>query len=150
LDGDIGVSLNNTAERELSGLRHQWVWALALLYACAFPTERVVTGVLTRIERRQDLETVCHVGIRVKDSNACHEPPVCCSYRVTVRDSTGHQEYFYAFWPDYAPGLKWVELRRVSLRLHRQEIMEFPCSMYGCRSFLDYALQSDDDWKVIE
>ena len=38
---------------------------------CAFPPERLVTGVLTKIERRQDLETVCRLAIRVKDSNAC-------------------------------------------------------------------------------
>ncbi len=117
--------------------------------ACAFPETKVVTGVLTKIEHRPDLEAACPLILRAKDRNACHEPPVCCSYRLTARDSTGHEERFYAFWPDFAPGLRWVELLRLRFTLHRQEIAGFPCTMYGCRTFLDYALQSDDDWKVV-
>jgi len=145
------VSLNDTQE---DAKRLQLVaaalGALLLVAGCAFPPERVVTGVLAKVERRQDLESVCHLGVRVHDPNACHEPPVCCSYRLTVRDSTGHEEYFFAFWPDYAPGLKWMELRLLRFHLHREEITEFPCTMYGCRTFLDYALTSDDDWRLLE
>ena len=62
----------------------------------------------------------------------------------------GHEEHFFAFWPDYAPGLKWTELRLLTFQLHREEITEFPCTMYGCRTFLDYTLTSDDDWRVLE
>jgi hypothetical protein len=149
--GDTGVSLDYTTERPGRSMLCVGAGLAALLCcACGFPPERLVTGVLTKIERRQDLESVCHLVIRAKDANACHEPPVCCSYKLTVRDTTGRQEFFYAFWPDYAPGLKWMELRLISFHLHRQEIVEFPCTLYGCRSFLDYALQSDDDWRVLQ
>lgn len=29
-------------------------------------------------------------------------------------------------------------------------IVEFPCTIYGCRTFLDYALNSDGDWELLE
>jgi len=45
------------------------------------------------------------------------------------------------------PGLKYMESKRMRFHLHRQEIFEFP---YGCRTFVDYALDSDEDWKVLE
>ena len=118
--------------------------------ACAFPAERVVTGVLSKIERRQELESYCPIFAVIKDPSVCHVPPVCCAYRLTVRDPEGREEWFYAFWPEFMPGLKDMQSKRMRFRLHRQEIFEFPCSMYGCRTFLDYALDSDEDWKVLE
>jgi hypothetical protein len=120
-----------------------------LLGACAFPSERVVTGVLSKVERRQELESYCPLIALVQDSNACHVPPVCCAYRLTVRDPEGREEWFYAFWPEFAPGLSGMESKRMWFHVHRQEIFEFPCTLYGCRSFLDYALESDADWKVL-
>lgn len=124
--------------------------AVLVLAACAFPAERTITGVLTRVERRPGLETVCHVGARLADPNSCHVPPVCCAYRLTVRDSAGHSQFFYAFWPDFAPGLSAMELRHMWFRLHRDEIVAFPCTPYGCRRFVDYMLESDDDWRIAE
>jgi hypothetical protein len=121
-----------------------------LCYGCAFPSVRVVTGVLTKIERRQELESYCPIIARVKDPDVCHVPPVCCAYRLTVRDPDGREEWFYAFWPEFKPGLNAMESKRMLFRLHRQEIFEFPCSLYGCRTFMDYALDSDDDWRVLE
>lgn len=118
--------------------------------ACAFPSERIVTGVLSKIERRQDLESYCPIVAVIKDPSICHMPPVCCAYRLTVRDHEGREELFYGFWPEFKPGLTQMESKQLRFRLHRREIYEFPCSMYGCRTFLDYALDSDEDWKLVE
>ena len=108
---------------------------------------RIVRGVITRVQHRPDYEAPCGVLQEVKDKTACDVPPVCCAYRVTVKDSTGHEERFYAFWPRSAGGLFGLvpQGNAATFRLHLRRVFEFPCTMYGCQSSWEYALDGDAD-----
>lgn len=125
------------------------VAVLWLCGACAFPEQKYVRGALIRIEHRQDFEAPCPIFGKLKYAEICDTPPVCCAYRVTVKDSTGHTERFYAFWPRGVPGLEGlVALGSIAtFHLHRRTIVEYPCSMYGCPGHMDYALDGDEDVK---
>lgn len=123
---------------------------LALLNGCmSFPATRSVTGVLTRVQHDESKEAHCSVLARLKDPSSCNVPPVCCAYKLTVQDSIGKEFTFYAFWPKWSPGITGlVPLGSTAhFKLHRREVFEFPCTMYGCRSTMDYTLDSDEDVK---
>jgi len=138
------------AERRL--LRLAAVWAVVaiawLCGACAhWPETLRVRGTLVRVEHRPDYEAHCPMAARLKDANICDMPPVCCAYRATVADATGHTTKFYAFWPRYAVGLLGlVPLGTdATFTLHIRRLVTFPCSLYGCQVAWEYAVDSDAD-----
>src|SRR5437867_7835551 len=121
-----------------------WTFASFLLMsACAFPTIKIVTGTLIRVERREDLEPNC--GFFSKMGN-----PECLrqmrAYQGVVADSVGHHESFYFFSNEgnVIPREGWT----ARWTLHRHEI--FPlgrCPFIGCQysGFVDYMLEDDTD-----
>ena len=114
---------------------------LWLCGACArLPQELRVHGRLTAVERKPEYEAPCGFVTRMRDPLVCERPPVCCSYELTLEDSSGHHTYFLAFWPRYAEGLHQGE--EITAHLRRREIYRLPC-FYAC--LYDVALAVDDD-----
>lgn len=128
------------------------IWSLVsiawLLGACAGFQQHSVRGVLVAVRHDERYEAPC--GVRSRLYKACDELPVCCSYRIVVRNLEGHETVFWAFWPRFAPGL----LGLVGLGdtatflLHTRYLYELQsCSLYGCPQRLEYTLDDDADVK---
>ena len=118
-------------------------WLLSLLGCASFPSTKVITGTLIRVERREDLEPHCGFLSRSSDPECMRRMR---AYRAVVADSAGHHEAFYFFSNEgnVIPREGWA----ARWTLHRQEI--FPlgrCPYFGCQysGFVDYALQDDTD-----
>lgn len=125
--------------------------ALTIAACGSFPATRIVTGVLTRVQHDESREAHCPFFARLKDAQICDVPPVCCAYKLTVKEASGKEWRFYAFWPKFAPGIYGLVPvgDSATFKLHQHEVREFPCSLYGCRSTMDYVLFSDDDVKPL-
>lgn len=110
------------------------------------PKDRLVAGTLTAVKHDDRYEAPC--GIRGAAYHACDDLPICCSYYVTVVDSLGKRTQFWAFWPRFAPGLLglvplWTP---ATFHLHAHYlVLPQTCSVYGCQSQLEWALDSDED-----
>jgi len=120
-------------------------WGAALLSGCAsLPAERRFHGTLTKVERDQRYEAPCPLTARLHDATICDVPPVCCSYELTAVAADGTSVEFFAFWPNFAEGLKVGE--EWSFHLHRRAVWRLPCTLYGCT--FDVAMALDDDTDV--
>lgn len=120
---------------------------LWLVGACAFP-ERTIHGTLVAVQHDNRYEAPC--GIHGAITRSCDEVPVCCSYRMIVVDSTGHETQFWSFWPRYAVGiLGLVPLGGVAtFHLHVHHLYDLQsCSEFGCPDKMEYTLDSDADVK---
>lgn len=121
---------------------------LAILWlcgGCAFP-ERTIRGTLIAVQHDNRYEAPC--GIHGAITRSCDEVPVCCSYRMTVVDSTGHTFRFWSFWPRYALGiLGLVPLGGIAtFHLHVHQLYDLQsCSEFGCPDKMEYTLDSDGD-----
>lgn len=150
----------NATEEFADGLarftdRHAWklllltVWLVLIVasFSGCLPATRLVEGRLTHIERDPRYEDICTVALRLRDPNQCDMPPVCCSHWVTLTDSTGHRETFFAQWPTWAPGL-WVgEEIRGTLR---RATVHGVCVIYGClNQTTTLALWADSDFVIL-
>jgi len=122
---------------------------LLLLLGCVhMPPDFYVRGVLTEVTHDDRYEAPCTITIRIRDRALCDVPPICCSYQATVRDSTGHTQDFWAFWPKFVPGLQGLVPvgGTATFHLHRHTlILPQTCSPYGCQTQIEYALDDDSD-----
>lgn len=117
-----------------------------LLAACATFQPHTVRGALVAVTHDDRYEAPC--GVRSRVRHECDDPPVCCSYRVTVREANGHEEEFWAFWPRFVPGLLGLVALgdTASFRLHTTFLSELQsCGLYGCPQRLEYTLDDDSD-----
>jgi hypothetical protein len=125
---------------------------LSLLLSCALnhltPEQKTVTGTVVWIEHDERYEAPC--GIRAAIYHECDEPPVCCSYHVTLADSLGNRIPFWAFWGKYAEGLYMGE--QLTLRLRRGAVYHLlSCAatqavvLSQCAHDVDYMVTGDSD-----
>jgi len=137
------------APRRLLWLAFLWA-ALAILWmcgACHSFAPFTVRGTLVAVAHDDRYEAPCNIRARV--ARDCDEMPVCCSYKVTVRDSaSGKRTAMWAFWPRSALGLLGIVPlgATATFRVHTAYLSDLQsCSLYGCPQRLEYILESDKD-----
>jgi hypothetical protein len=133
----------------MSRLALVFILAGCVLNRLAGPDNYTVAGVVTRVEHDQRYEAPC--GIEARWYRACDEVPICCAYRVTITDSSGHRNYAWAFWPRSAPGI--AAGRRVWASLIRMEVWELSrcqavaaATSRACPSEIAYVIPDDQHW----
>jgi hypothetical protein len=118
----------------------------ALVLAACVPNLKVVRGTITQVQHDASYEEPC--GLRGAIYHACDDPPVCCAYWVTLRDSASKRTTFFAQWPRLAPGL-WVS-EEILATLRRTRIHGV-CTLYGCVNETNaLALQDDSDYVILK
>jgi hypothetical protein len=113
------------------------------------PESYTVTGIVTKIEHDERYEAPC--GIQPRQQHACDDLPICCAYRVTITDSTGHRHHAWAFWPKGAAGLPLGG--KIWANLVRQEVKELlacravqSATSAICPSEIAYVIPDDNHW----
>lgn len=125
------------------GLLRAALLTLSLAACATFPATKVVTGELTKVERREDLEPRCGIASRSWDPECIRNMR---AYRGVITDSSGYKQDFYFFTNEgnIIPQEGW----KAKWRLHRHEIYPLGrCPNFGCQysGFVDYMLYDDTD-----
>ena len=137
------------APRRLLWLAFLWA-ALAILWmcgACHSFAPFTVRGTLVAVAHDDRYEAPC--GVRARLAHDCDELPICCSYKITVQDSsTGRRTEVWAFWPRSVPGLLGMVAlgNTATFHVHTTYLLNLQsCGLYGCPQHLEYVLESDKD-----